>query len=219
MKKTFLLLSCVSLLSLTDIVRADSTYLSNLSESTDGYESITKLPSGVWVAQSFETGTAGGGYTLESVSLSMSEGSESDVPLKLYLYSGDRATTKIGELLYEFTSTDSYDHTAGIKLWDAPDAASLGPNAKYWLILESDTESGSYSWDYTSSSSASSLQNWSIPTTLTYAIYSSDEWTYNDGRPQKFSVNATAVPEPSVAMLVGLGTLAGLMFQGRRRAN
>lgn len=219
MKNFSLLLSCVSLLTLTDIVRADTLYLSNLSETTDGSESIRQLSNGVWVAQSFQTGNNTNGYTLESVSLSMSEGSESDVPLKLSLYSANRSNNEIGELKYVFTSTDPYDHTAGIKLWDAPDAAILGSNARYWLILESDTETGSYYWDYTSSLSATSLQNWLIPSTLTYATESGSGWDYNDGRPQKFSVNASAVPEPTVAMLVGFGTLAGLMLQGRRRLN
>jgi len=215
MRTSPLLLAWVSLLSLTNIGLADSLYLSNLSETTDGSEQIN---SNFRMAQSFYSGDFSDGYVLESVSLSMSEGSESDKPLNLYLYTANSSTGDIDSQLYVFTSTDPYDHTAGIKLWDAPDEATIARNTKYWLVMESEADTASYYWDYTNSLTTVSEQNWSIPSTSTYATDSGSGWDYNDGRPQKFSVNATTVPEPSVAMLVGLGTLAGLMLQGRRGA-
>ncbi len=109
MKIYFPLLACALMLVVSE--KAHSTeYLSNLSESTEGYAIVGG--SGEYkYAQSFWSGDDSGGYSLTSVTLLMAESSTKSSPLyvSLYISSGSQVGTKIGEL----TTGNRYSNAGG----------------------------------------------------------------------------------------------------------
>ncbi len=178
-------------------------YLSNLSESAVGSD---RIYSSAKSAQSFWSGNYGGGYSLTSVTLLMTEGLSKSSPLyvSLYISSGSQVGTQIGD----FTTGDPYSYAGGGYTWTPNQSITLLSNTKYWIVLETEESSNGYYWDYTDNMNVRSQDGWSIPATSTYAYDGGSGWQYGDGAPYQIAVLASAVPEPSSYVLAVAGWLS-----------
>jgi hypothetical protein len=197
-------------------VRAQGTlaYLSNVGQASSG--SVT-VGSDLWLAALFGTGNNAGGYTLDSIQLGMADalGNPSNFTVMLYseiplgaILPGNKFGTLDGSL--NPTTAGVYTFTPVLNL-------TLSPNTDYFIVLTAGTTvaNGAYGWSYASAISYNPTGGWG-----SYGgIWSSGNGsTWNSpaaGNPQ-FAINATAIPEPGVLGLFGLGGLAFLWH--RRKA-
>lgn len=94
-------------------------------------------------------------------------------------------------------------------------STTLTPSTRYWFLLTTSAGApgtAAANWSYTADVAGTSGPG-TIPATGTY-IFSSDQgssWSPGDLYPQFIKVDATAVPEPSVAAIFGLVGAAGFL--------
>jgi len=172
------------------------TYLSNTSEPFGG---SVLYGSDSWIAQSFETGTALGGYLLNG-------------PIIF-----DGAGSSASELSF-YTDNNG---TPGAVIGGS--GVVLSPSTVYWFVATASEPSQSSggitvtakSWNYASNASYSSADGWNLGSTFAFSVNGSD-WTTDAGHsPFQFEINANPVPEPEFTALLGAGLL--IFFQLRRR--
>jgi hypothetical protein len=186
------------------------TYLSNMIEP-----SIGNFPVGSnsWLAVPFITGNNPGGYILNSIQIEMADasGSPSDFTAMLYLPPNGNPQGAPGNFLT--TLTGSADPaTNGIYTYAAP--ANFVLAGEYFLVVAGGTAitDGAYEWSKTSQSSynLTGLGNWQIgvvagPGSYVTTSMNGSTWSSAPNTYLQFAINATAVPEPSSEILLGLG--------------
>jgi hypothetical protein len=187
------------------------TYLSNIAQPSVGSLAIG---SDSWLATDIFTGTNTSGYLLDSIQLEMADASGNPISFAAMLYS---ATGVSG--LHPGSSLGALDgslnpSTAGIYTFTPISSLILSPSTDYFIVLKAGTTvaNGAYEWNLTTPNVLIGDGSWKAG-----GIFHSDDgstWLYNSGALQ-FAIDATAVPEPGVLSLLGLG---GAALLWRRQA-
>ena len=193
----------IAIVVVTQTVNGQSiVYVSNLSEPLYGYN----VGNG---SQAFQTGTASGGYLLNSITLVMGYRLDNASNFNVSVYSSFNG--QIGVSLGSLNGSHNPE-SAGEYVYTAS-SLTLSPNTEYCIVATCDSWSpdpihmppGGYSWQFTDS--------------VNYA--STDGWAINNYRGQfpdfyqfQFAINATPVPEPRFFALVALGA-ALFLLRGR----
>lgn len=169
-----------------------SIYVSNLGESLSGYGRGY---------QSFQTGVANNGYSVNSVTLLMGNWLDDASNFTVSIFSdidGQRGTS------LATLNGDSDPRTAGQYAYVASDLI-LSAGTTYWIDVRALGFSpdprlppGGYAWQITKSANYASNDGWSIPRGGNSIGGLGDDSF-------QFAVNATAVPEPGIAALMLLG--------------
>jgi hypothetical protein len=198
----------------TQILRAQGTitYLSNLGQTSIGTNSVGNDS---WLAIGFSTGNNTGGYTLDSILLAMADASRNPNNFTLMLYSSMLGhTTIIPGSSLETLNGSLNPVTAGTYTYNAPSNLTLSSDTTFFIVLTAGTAvaNGAYELNF-ASAGPYSLYNpsggWMAPpfdnANDNYQSSNGLNWNFaNTGFPQ-FAINATAVPEPSSEILLGLG--------------
>ncbi len=188
------------------------TYLSNLEQSPNG---SSPVGSDSWLAAFFVTGTNLGGYTLDSIQMSLTNGMGSPSDFTAMLYSsrmgvlGPQPSNSIATLNGSLNPV-----TSGVYTYTPGSTTALTPNTAYYIVVTAGTAiaSGSYQWNTTT-----------VPANLNggwqaggfFQSMNGPTWLNTfTGSPQ-FAIWATGVPEPSTWALLLTG--AGLLYLRRCR--
>jgi hypothetical protein len=187
--------------------------VSNLAETDGG---MVNLQTASWYASSFTTDSTAASYTLDSVSLIFASANNTSGNFFVGLYSNNSGapgssletlsgTSNPGSGTHSFTSVGT----------------TLNANTTYWIVGGVTSGLGDYRWFWTSSDSQSSTggATWVIGNDdAQYSSNSGSTWA-PDGGVMKFSVTATAIPEPGTyAALFGLAALAVAKWRRRTSA-
>ena len=193
-------------------------YLSNLGQAANGSLAVG---SNSWLAAGFITGTNVGGYALNSVQLGMTDASNNPSGFKVMVYSEVSKTgafpgNSLGIL------TGSLNPTAGgIYTFIPVSGLMLSSDTTYFIVLTAGTAvaNGAYGWSFMNQSSYNPGDSWLGTVTLSSKDGTSLSWTRLGSSPQydfsQYAINATAIPEPGVLSLLGLGGL-GFLWQRRK---
>jgi hypothetical protein len=195
-------------------------YLSNLG---NGIADSRYVGSNSWMAASFQTGTNAGGYVLNSIQLEMGNAYGNPSGFAVLFYSASSSLnpgSKLGTL-----SGSSNPATSGIYTYTDDSNIMLLPQRVYYMVLTADTPfvgAGAgvpfgYVWDRANNTSShyNPSDGWFGADGYGYSSNYGSSWDYNTlGIDFQYAINATAVPEPGVLSLIGLG---GLGFLWHRR--
>ena len=179
-----------------------STFFSSLGYNPIG---ITSISSDSWVGQLFYTGTNASGYLLDSIQLRMENqlGNPAGFSLSIYGDANLPRTLQPGGNLQLLTGPNPT--SAGVYTFTSS-GLILTPTTAYYLVATSlnPAANGSFRWDYTTDQPQGGLEYMSTGTGF---AYSSDgvSWQFSRQHYFQFAINATAVPEPSSLVLLGLG--------------
>ncbi|MGH8046031.1 MAG: choice-of-anchor R domain-containing protein [Chthoniobacterales bacterium] len=189
--------------------------VTNLTEPT-----FSTFPvSSWWAGNRFITDNSAPSFLLDSVTVKMDTADAMPGNFFVAIYS--HATDGPGTLLQTLTGNTN-PATAGDYTYTSS-GLSLAPNTSYWVVtgVSSGGVGGSgYLWKL-SGDPFNFTGPWTIPATDTHITSigaGGENWRTDlphDAYPRQFSVSATAVPEPAVFVLVGLGVVTLLL---RRRA-
>jgi len=189
------------------------TYLSNLGQTIAGSLAVG---SNSWVATMFHTGANANGYSLNSIQLGMADASGNPTNFMAMLYSANTfgailPGSNLGTLEGSLNPT-----SAGIFTFTPASNQTLLPNTDYFIVLTAGTAvaNGAYNWNYANTYSYNPVDGWNGGLAIGSNDGSSSSWVRLGASPQyyypEFAINATAIPEPGVLGLLGLGGLAFL---------
>ena len=171
-------------------------YVSNLSEPLAGWN----IGNG---NQGFVTGTASGGYMLNSITLLMGNwgGDASNFNVSVYSSVDSQSGVFLGAL-----NGNPDPEAAGEYVYGTAGLA-LQPTTEYWIVATGD------SWS-TGSIMPPGGYCWQLSTSVNYKAI--DGWSINNSGGQfpqvfQFAINATEGPEPDEMTLLGLGAV-GFLF-------
>jgi hypothetical protein len=196
--RTLLLAVAVGLfIPLAAMAQVTSSNLGNASTSDNS------LSAGLWRGGTFSTD--GFGYTLDSVTIQIGSVSNASGNFFAAIYNSN------GTALLETLSGTS-NPSASTQATFLSSGLTLSANTTYAVLAGVTSGPGVYSWDSTSTSG--NTGPWAIP--FGYMFTFDQGASYGGaGAALKFSVTATAIPEPSVcSMLFGA---AALGWVARRR--
>lgn len=187
-----------------------ATIVSSLT-STPG-SNITRINVVSWAGMEFATDAMD--YSFESATLRMGSSSlvntASDIEVVVY---GDNAGVP-GSVIYTLSGPAS--PISGDFVYAAPFGATLDANTSYHLVARVSSGAGEYAWPNVSfgggfvATGPGSIANVSESSTNTGA-----NWGESPGSGLLFSIEGTAVPEPSAPALFGLLALMGLVRRRR----
>jgi hypothetical protein len=212
MKSHYFFTSAVlATLAFTPLAQA-ATVLGVSVQSTSGnsYKSILD-PEYSRVASSFTTGS-GPGWTLNSATFTIDSFEVND--LSAYIYDDNlgipgtvQATVMLADVPALGINNVTFDFSAS--------GLTLNPNTSYWLAIEQTTgASAESSWARPDSTySTTGLPGWTIGGEL--RVNANPNWEPITPHPGLFSIEVTAIPEPSSS--VALLALGGLALLRRRR--
>lgn len=198
------------------IVQAQGTvYLSNLDQAPVGSLTVGYPP---WQAAGFFTGSNSSGYLLNNVQLAMTNASVNATNFSIMVYRESSASVAPGGSLGNLDGSTN-PMTAGIYTYIPALGFTLLPNSYYFIVLGAGFNPpvglGHYGWNYTDSNAYNPSGGWSI-TGFWTSSNSGAGWTPSAvGNFPQYALNATAVPEPGVLSLFGLGGL-GFLWQRRK---
>ena len=202
MQTVFLLLAAILGLFLPQIVAAQGTiYLTSLGSAST---TNTIVGNDAWRAADFRTGTNSLGYTLNSIQLLMAPASGNPSGFSVMLYSSGSVPGS-----YLGTLSGPNPGTGGVFAY-AASSLTLLPATYYYVVVTSGTSvsNGAYTWSITSVGPTVS-DDWR-PGGF-FGSSDGTSWIPYRPNPFQFAVEATAIPEPSIAAMVALG-LVGLSF-------
>ena len=198
-----------------------TSYISNLGQPSTNSAAVG---SDSWLAMSFSTGTNAGGYQLNSIQLGMTNASGSPSGFTAMLYSavvsGEVSPgSSLGTLNGSLNPV-----TGGIFTYSPASNLTLSPNTPYFIVLTAGTTiaNGAYEWSNTRSFplTYNPSGGWQAPLGLArvdnYQSSNGSSWGVFDRYPE-FAINGTAVPEPGVYALLGLGCLCFFGFHYSKR--
>ena len=196
------------------IVQAQGTiYLSNLGQPSAGSLAVG---SDSWQAAIFTTGTNADGYVLNSIQLAMTDASGTPNGFTVMLCGvGNFPGAPLPGSSLGTLSGSTDPATGGIFTYTPVSNLTLLPYEYYFIVLTAGTAvaNGAYEWSHAGTYSYNPSGGWE-----TYAdiLQSSNGsyWTSASTIDAQFAIDATAVPEPGVFGLFGLG---GLFLAWHRR--
>jgi hypothetical protein len=206
LKKFFLFTVFIVLLpALTSLAQGVITYLDNTS---DLIKTNSDLPS--FVGAQFHTGTNAGGYRIDGLQLLFADaqGEPGDPRFRILLL--EDYFNSAGPIISYFLPTDNPTN-AGLHAVLPDRLTELQANTDYWLLWHryGFTSAGSHIWSFTDSANSASIDGWRV----TGEIFMPGQI----GIPL-FSVNATAIPEPStLALTAAAFTILFSVTRVRRR--
>ncbi|MGH7993282.1 MAG: choice-of-anchor R domain-containing protein [Limisphaerales bacterium] len=191
---------------------AQILYVSNLANADD---SGVVCDGSSWDAAEFTTGGNLNGYSLDSIQIAIDgilvvDGS--GFSLSLYSNNSGQPGSSVGVL-----SGSSNPSVAGNYTYTAS-GVTLSASTSYWVVGDAATAfpNGSFLWGDTTSPAYTSSGGWSINNaTRDISHDGGSTWTATGVSLLRFSVTATAVPEPQSFALAGLGLT--LVFFRRRK--
>lgn len=205
------------------IVQAQGTmaYFSNLGQTSTGSVAVG---SDSWLAALFVTGTNSGGYMLDSIQLGMADASGNPGNFTVMLYGNGNypGAIDIGSNLGALDGSLN-PVSSGIFTYTTASNLILSPITEYFIVLTAATvvANGAYNWSYVSTNFYSPSGGWSSRGVFETVLTSSDglSWSPNlvSGHYAQFAINATAIPEPGIFSLLGLGGLAFLWHRRKAR--
>lgn len=190
------------------------TVLSTLGQnySAGWYASASDNP----IALSFQTGPTQI-WSLDEITLKLIVHSPSSDPLTVQLWSdleaqpGAALTTLVPDTLNPATS-GNYSYSTDVEL-------ILSAGTSYWIVLLSTSES-SYNIANAPGSGSTSDEGWTVPTNnFAFSNNGGESWNAMPDGIYGFEVSATAVPEPSSYLLLGIGVAAATLAGARKRKN
>ena len=192
------------------------TYLSNLGQASAGSLGVG---SDSWYAALFFTGTNPSGYELDSIQLEMADASGNPNGFTAMLYSAS-----FGSGIAPGNSLGTLDGSVnpamgGIFTYTPISNLTLSRNTPYFIVLSSGTAvaDGAYGWSFVGTYSYSQNGGWRTFANI-FQSSNGSSWTSATSSDAQFAINATAVPEPGVLGLIGLGGLAFLWHRRQSKA-
>jgi hypothetical protein len=207
MKKIILMFVIGLLIQRVTQAQGTMTYLSNLGQASTGSLAIG---SNSWLAAEFRTGNNASGYLLNSVQLALTDasGNPSNFTAMIYTevgFDGDSPGSSLGRLDGSLNPGSS-----GVYNYTDDSSITLSPNAIYYIVLTAGTAVGNDAYEWSLTSSASYNPNggwgWFQPYNPFHSSDGLNWYGYLNTNPQ-FAINATAIPEPSSEILLGLGVV------------
>lgn len=184
--------------------------LSNLSETSGGNAAVA---SDSWIAQRFYTGPHPGGYILNSVQLLMTTASSSPSGFSVSICAFESGIP--GNNVDSLSGLNPFP--GGIFTFTGSSVA-LAPSTFYFIVTTAaaPVAEGAFYWSKAGTPDFSSFDSWSL---ASFSLSSADgsAWQTHRLAPAQFAIYASAVPEPSVTLLAGLGLVGLLFWQHRRR--
>lgn len=215
--KKIIIICVVALLSQKTLQAQGIVYVSNLGQASTGSRAVG---SNSWLAVDFRTGTNSSGYMLNSVQLAMTDASGNASGFTAMIYSsiigaGIDPGSSLGTLNGSLNPV-----TAGTYTYNTPSNLILSPSAYYFIVLTAGTAvaNGAYEWSVTSVGNNSSYNpsgGWLGGGGPVDQSSDGSQWSSTSLTFAQFAVNATAIPEPGVLSLLGLGGL-GFVWQRRK---
>lgn len=196
----------VFLLGTVTAAMADETLLSNLP-SNDGGQGL--VSSGTLRAVSFTTASTPFYVTTATMRLSNYISSTDTALLSFRLDDGGAPSDTLYALLIAPVSASN---AAGNFVFTTESAITLAGNTTYWMVIAAGSAVETFSWER----SEAVVTPTGIATFGVQAISDNAgaDWSEGANGPHSFAING--VPEPTTAVLCGLG-LAGVLFSRRRR--
>ncbi len=177
------------------------TAFSNIGQTPVGSLAIA---SNSWRAEQFFTGTKTGGYWLDSVTIQLGSpvGTPFGFSLGIYDNNGLGGFTP-GNLLQSLSGAEP--SVSGTFTF-LSSSLLLTPNSSYFIVATADSPltSGSFQWDTTSWVYQGHAYEFGAGGLLFQSL-NGQTWTYSRPNNYVFAINATAVPEPSSLVLLGMG--------------
>ena len=214
----------VASFTLASIAKVEAqTAVSNLGQSSDGsnfWIGVNATPITEHDTFSFTTGTTAASFDFTGVTLKFASAAGSASGLTFGLYSTFNPSTDVGTgtLLTNLTLTSGDPTVAGT--YSLSGSASLLPSTTYYLKISADTTAQGSFYQLSSTTSyaeSASLTGWSIQDGLYNWNQGSSNWSLYTGSVPQFSVEASAIPEPSTyAALLGVGVLSFAVWRKRR---
>ncbi len=211
-----------ALLALAPAAHAQ-TAVSNLGQSSGATATIGTYDGGgeEWRrAFTFTTGSSASSFNFTGLTMTFNAASGSPGALTVALYStfDPNTTAGGGSLLSTLSLSSGSPTSSGNSVFTG--SATLQPSTTYYLQFSSATAAAGNYYSYpvvgSGSEDAGGLPGWTIGNSAYESNYN-NTWTTLSG-PGLFSVQASAIPEPSTyAALAGLGAL-GLALWRRRVA-
>lgn len=204
--------------------------LNNLNENTVGASFVgyadffdPNPPVVIWAGSRFVTDNSASSFQLESVTLSMAAGSDDSGGFSVAIY--EDVGSAPGAVPLEILDGDDNPFAAGEYTYTSLLGLLLAPNTSYWVVARGVEDGGLYGWNVQDAEVEPPpfpfTGPWTIPDTATHItsfnLEGGDNWnSATDGYPRQFSIDATAVPEPSY--LAVLAVLGGMAICARRKA-
>ncbi len=198
-------------------------YLSNLGQTSTGG---TTVGSDSWLATQFITGFNAGGYSLNSIQLAMADavGDPGGFTATLYTFGGSLAGAQYPGVSLGDLNGSVNPATGGLYTYTPTSDLILSPNTSYFIVLAAGTAvaAGAYEWsvETTSSDNFSSSDDWAG--FVSFESSAGSSWktiggSYPNFIVPQYAINATAIPEPGVLSLFGLGCVFLFGIFCRRR--
>lgn len=181
-------------------------YLSGLNQPTSGSLAVGN---DAWAATWFQTGSAPGGYVLNSIHLSLDQASGNPSGFRVMIWDFPSAQPVV--------TLAGPDPSGGGEFAYAATGVTLAPLKTYWFVVTAATPVvvGAYGWNY-SPADPVGVERW-----LGGGVYMTSmngvQWTRYPGQSPQFAVHATPIPEPGMLALGLCGGTLWLAARGWRR--
>ncbi len=187
-------------------------YLSNLNQTPNGSDPVG---SDSWLASAFLAGTDVNGYELNSVQLAMADasGNPSDFTVMIYAQNPNIVTGPfLGSSLGTLTGS-SNPSNVGVYTYTSDLSLILSPSTTYFVVLTAGTTvaNGAYEWNFAGLPSRNN--GWGEAGSILDSV-DGMHWSFENSGSAQFAVAATAIPEPSLAFFLLLGS--GILMYVRR---
>jgi len=213
MKSTRVLALAVAVACLLPATGSATVYLNNLDQPNDYDAQVTFSK---WVASRFTTGTNAPEFRLDSVTLGKIYAYTAGGNFVVSIYScvGTAGSELPGSLIGNLSGAANPD-TQSDYIYTATDL-TLQTNKSYWLVTRVTSGSADYRVGYTYSTANSVASGWVYPSIQTYA-WSSDQgstWPTSGGMwPYRYEIEATGIPEPGAALILGMAVLSAMRLR------
>jgi len=199
MRRTILLLAVLSWFALPELARAQgAVYLSNLGETTSG---SVPVAGDAWIAASFFTGNAPGGYVVDAVQLLMAGALGNPGNIRVSIYSSTLFRAPDASL----GSLAGIDPGGSGSFMFSTSGLFLPPDKLHFVVVTSSSPLmlGQYNWSIANTNSYTGIEQWRTMQ-ATWGSTDGLSWFRNDD-PFQFAISANRAPEPASPTLIVLG--------------
>jgi len=171
----------------------------------------TLVSSDSWIGQFFFTGTNTAGYLLNSIQLRMENQTGNPAGFTLSIYSSTFSAPTPPRVIQPGVNLETLSganpSAAGVHSFSST-GLFLSNRTAYYLVATASTSSstGGFLWDHTNEQPTAGLDRMATGTGYSYSI-DGVSWEFSRQHYYQFAINVTAVPEPSLLALFGLGAL------------